>query len=643
MSPRSPYRQRDSFSMSNRPRSPAPTFVQTPRQEGDDNDPAAFLYKWIKSDRPRLSRPVSSYSGTKTEQVYNEMENNKLENKLPLEQALVHKEFHIEALRGQMRKLISENAAECSRLNDKINGLQVQLVSLRTRLQASESDLEIADGARAELEEEVKELRRAFVEKSEALEGHEKKREEEIKELQRIHRGVAGADAQVDQRKRSRMLSASESDLEIADGARAELEEEVKELRRAFVEKSEALEGHEKKREEEVNELQRILAEKSKTLEVHERKREEEVNELQRRLAEKSEALESHERKREEEVTELQQRLAEKSEALESHKKERDEEVEELRQTLAERSEALECDIQKLEEEYEQLKQNFEMESEALECHNMELEEEITQLRRALAKKSEALEGNEQEREEEVKDLQQALTETSEALQHHKQELDERVNELQRALVESSEALKAREQELGGEVSELRLALADKSKALEELEQAKWEALTAQKVEMEEHILNTKEEDSRMATEQLEQQEKTLVAQLNEKHTTELENLQTSFAAELQHIQNAHAAAVQEFIDRLELKSEKRREGNHLVGLLGGKLSRNRNKGTIKDKGDSHIRALCREILHVGRFRSRKNSCEQSRKSESRRDSGVHCSCACTNTLDRASLGLNVV
>ncbi|OAX85484.1 hypothetical protein ACJ72_00116 [Emergomyces africanus] len=540
MSPRSPYRQPDSLSRSNRTRSPTPTFIQATRQEANDSNPAAFLYKWIKSDRPRLSRPMSSYGGTKAEQIYQETESTQTENKLPLEQTLVHKEFHIEALRGQMRKLISENATECSLLNKKIAGLQAQLSSLQTRVDASENNLEVSAVAVAEREEEVKALRRDFVKKSEAFESHQKEREKEVKELRRA------------------------------------------------------------------------LAEKSRALEFRQREKEEEVKELQRGLAEKSDALEAREKKGEQDITELQRTLAQRSRALESHK-------------------------QEFEQECKQLRQTFATKEEALKRQNQELEEDLVRLRRALVEKSEALEGHTKDREEEVEILRRTFTETSMALQNDKLELEEKVIELQKSLIEA-EAREVRELELQREVSALRQAITETSKTLDGQEQGRVEAFAAQKAELEKWFQNLRKEDGRAASELLEEREKMLISQFNEKHTTELENLQSSFATELQHVQDAQAAAIHEFIARLEGMSEKQREGNHLVKsirLISAKLRRNGSKGTANHKGDKPILALWRDNFPVDRFRPKSSSCEHRRKSDPPRDSGVHCSCACANSVDR--------
>ncbi|PGG96026.1 hypothetical protein AJ79_09767 [Helicocarpus griseus UAMH5409] len=562
MSPRSPYRHRDSFSMTNRPRSPAPTLLQTSRQDGEESYPAEFLYRWIKNDVPRLNRPMSSYGSTKAEQVYKDADSARIENRLPLEQALVHKEFHIEALRGQVRKLVSENAEESALLNEKVKGLQGQLVTVRTRLQAAEGDLERAEAAKAGLQREVEVLRQTVAEKTEALERNEREKSEEIDEVQRT----------------------SVSEIEALERQREALEEEIRELRQSFSEEREALQNQNAELEGGTEEVRRAFAAETETLEVQKSELEREVNELRETLVERSETLEHHKKELEEEIWELQQTFAEKIEVLDNQKKNLEEEVVELQQTLAERTADFEND-------------------------RLELEHEVQELQHTLADHDLAL--------------------------RRKQELEEEVRVLRRILAEETQTLQGHEYKLEEEVKELQKSLAEKSAVMEGQEQVKEKALAAQKKDLETQYEKARDEDNRAATQRMEEREKSLTAQLNEKHAAELEILQKSFAKELQHIQTAHAAAVHEFLSRLERKlaaSEKEREVNHLLAFLGEKLNRTRSKSNAwREKGETHIRSLYREIVSVRRPGSRGNPRNSIEQPGAIKDPGIHCSCYCTN------------
>ncbi|KAK2809531.1 hypothetical protein FQN50_003799 [Emmonsiellopsis sp. PD_5] len=182
MSPRSPYKPYDQIppgTPGSRPRSPAPGSPRPLHYDGDESNPTEVLYRWIKGDNsPRRSRPSSSYSTPAVDHAYRVKEVNRNDNRLPIEQALVHKEFHIEALQGQVRKLVSENAAECGVLNNRIKVLQVEVAALRLRLRRAEDNLHKTDQTRAELEEEAKELRQTVAEQSHALASHEEIKKE---------------------------------------------------------------------------------------------------------------------------------------------------------------------------------------------------------------------------------------------------------------------------------------------------------------------------------------------------------------------------------------------------------------------------------------------------------------------------------
>ncbi|EEH38382.2 hypothetical protein PAAG_01303 [Paracoccidioides lutzii Pb01] len=661
MSPRNVYRHRDSFSMGNHPLSPAPSFLQATRLEGDDSNTGEYIYRWIKHDGPKISRPMSSYGIPKTDQDYRDAENHKTENKLPLEQAVMHKEFHIEALRGQMRKLISENAAECSLLNDKIQGLQTQVATARAKLQATENELETAHRTNADLEKEIKEVRQDYIERSEDMGRNKRELEKQVKSLQQNLTEKSTLQQILEEK-----VTSSERNSRALEGRNQELEKEIEKLRRTLAEKSETLENEKRKLQEGIEELSQNFAERSTTMEC--RQQEQEVNVAS--LQHNSKSLKSDKRDLEAEIKKLRRMLTERFEALECHNKELEQEVEDLRQTLEERTETLESHKEELQMEVQALRISLWRKSEDLEIREQEREDEVKELQQ-LVVKTKALESEKRQLQEEIKypqrahgvaddqdldkenrDMRISLLEHSYTLEDYKK-LEDGVKKVQQTLTERDEATPSREQEFDAEVQNLRqipaeksnalevrrrqpeeagrklqAGLAEKSAVLESNEKATTEALTVQRTDLEGNFQGLKDEESRATAVRLEELEKTLVAQLNEKHATELESLRESFAKELQHIQTAHAAALHEFVGRLEGKhgaAGKNREGNHLLELRDKKQSHKGSKGLTKDRGEGNIRPLMREIFSTGKLRPKSTSfCDHVDKSGAFRDVDVH-------------------
>lgn len=102
------------------------------------------------------------------------------------EQALIHKDFYIEALQTQMKKTANESAEECAKLKNTINELRLEVGNLQEKHKDLEDGLETQQKSNEELsqtktdlEEEISKLNASI---QEAREAHEKEREEQKEE-----------------------------------------------------------------------------------------------------------------------------------------------------------------------------------------------------------------------------------------------------------------------------------------------------------------------------------------------------------------------------------------------------------------------------------------------------------------------------
>jgi chromosome segregation ATPase len=129
----------------------------------DDSHDAVHLLTRIEKVMPDLSRLLHSFKDTRGKLTAREAEARQLEAQH--EQALMHKDFYIEALQAQMKKSATETAEELSKLRNTINELRLELGNLQEKLKDMEENLTTSRNerdelsqARAELEGEIENL-----------------------------------------------------------------------------------------------------------------------------------------------------------------------------------------------------------------------------------------------------------------------------------------------------------------------------------------------------------------------------------------------------------------------------------------------------------------------------------------------------
>ncbi|EAW15110.1 uncharacterized protein ACLA_057660 [Aspergillus clavatus NRRL 1] len=154
-----------------------------------EHDEPIELLQRIQDAIPDINRLLSGYRNTKTKLVAREAEFKQMESQH--EQALMHKDFYIEALQNQMRKAANESVEETTKLKNTINELRMELGNLEEKRKDLEENLAESEKSNQELlevksdlegqvatlntnmqeaqEAHEKELERREVEKTEAL------------------------------------------------------------------------------------------------------------------------------------------------------------------------------------------------------------------------------------------------------------------------------------------------------------------------------------------------------------------------------------------------------------------------------------------------------------------------------------------
>ncbi|KAL1965982.1 hypothetical protein VTN77DRAFT_4922 [Rasamsonia byssochlamydoides] len=107
------------------------------------------LLSRIEKVMPDLTRLLHSYKEVQSKLSAKEAETRQLEAQH--EQALMHKDFYIEALQSQMKKVAHENAQEVSELKNTINERRMELGNLQEKLKDLEENLEASEKENGEL------------------------------------------------------------------------------------------------------------------------------------------------------------------------------------------------------------------------------------------------------------------------------------------------------------------------------------------------------------------------------------------------------------------------------------------------------------------------------------------------------------
>ncbi|OKL56959.1 hypothetical protein UA08_07801 [Talaromyces atroroseus] len=140
----------------------------------------------IEKAMPDITRLLDSFKETRNKLQASEAESRQLQAQH--EQAIMHKDFYIEALQGQMKKAATETAEEYSKFKDVISGLRMELGNqqekakdLKEYLDASRKQNEELETLKSELESEIQTLQK----KIEELQIEHERALEEAKEHER--------------------------------------------------------------------------------------------------------------------------------------------------------------------------------------------------------------------------------------------------------------------------------------------------------------------------------------------------------------------------------------------------------------------------------------------------------------------------
>jgi chromosome segregation ATPase len=142
------------------------------------------LLQRIQSAIPDINRLLHGFRHTHTRLNSREAEIKQIGNQH--EQALMHKDFYIEALQSQMKKTANESAEECAKLKNTINELRLELGDLQEKQKDLEDGLaghqksnEELSQSKSELEAEIEKLNTSI---KAAQETHEKELETQKEE-----------------------------------------------------------------------------------------------------------------------------------------------------------------------------------------------------------------------------------------------------------------------------------------------------------------------------------------------------------------------------------------------------------------------------------------------------------------------------
>jgi hypothetical protein len=140
----------------------------------------------IEKVMPDISRLMDSFKDTQGKLQAREAETRQLQSQH--EQAIMHKDFYIEALQGQMRKAATETAGEYTKLKNVISELRLELGNQQEKvkdleecLSTSRKEKEILDSVKAGIETEIQALQK----KIEDLQLEHERSVEESKEHER--------------------------------------------------------------------------------------------------------------------------------------------------------------------------------------------------------------------------------------------------------------------------------------------------------------------------------------------------------------------------------------------------------------------------------------------------------------------------
>ncbi|KAI2791514.1 hypothetical protein POX_c04375 [Penicillium oxalicum] len=375
------------------------------------------LLQRIQSAIPDINRLLHGFRHTHTRLNSREAEIKQIGNQH--EQALMHKDFYIEALQSQMKKTANESAEECAKLKNIINELRLEVGDLQEKQKDLEDGLathqktnEELSQSKSDLEAEIKrlaaDLKAAADTHSKEIErqrdDHNKALVTQKQELTELFEEIKNED----EKAALETLEAREKELrEQHDLAKTEWEKEKKLL-------EDALENQ----RGELETLKSELVSTTVTLENKENELSATRNEVASRVADlenKQIELDELRKKNAEELEGLRQNHAGEQDALRtSHASE----SETLRQThqeqLAAAAKELEAKVSALETQFQEQEQHWEAERTALQKLLAERDEDLSSVER----EKEKLEGDGLMKEQQLQRAVEQMRSTIDNLDH---------------------------------------------------------------------------------------------------------------------------------------------------------------------------------------------------------------------------------
>ncbi|KAL4798180.1 hypothetical protein BDV19DRAFT_377109 [Aspergillus venezuelensis] len=272
----------------------------------------------IQESIPDINRLLGTFKQTKTKLQSREAEFKQMESQH--KQALMHKEFFIEALQNQLRKTANESAEEATKLKNTINELRMELGNLEEKrkdmeekIADSETTIRKLNDEKAERDAEIKKL-------------NETAEAERVAHAQELEKQRAEKEAEKEQALATQKQELTElfeeikaEDEKAAADALAARETELQEQQEAM---KQEYEQQKQQMQESHDTLQADFDSKLAELATTKKELEAKNNELEDTRKEHAEQVESMEKSHHEKVTDLETQLSDKSEELANSEKE---------------------------------------------------------------------------------------------------------------------------------------------------------------------------------------------------------------------------------------------------------------------------------------------------------------------------------
>ncbi|KAJ5092189.1 hypothetical protein NUU61_007059 [Penicillium alfredii] len=327
----------------------------------NDNEHIELLQR-IQSAIPDINRLLNGFKTTHTKLSSREAEMKQIGNQH--EQALMHKDFYIEALQAQMKKTANESAEECAKLKNTINELRLELGNLQEKQKDLEDGLAVHQKSneelsqtKVELEEQISTLNTNIQDARDAHEKDQEKQKEEHtqalaaqkQELTELFEEIKNEDekaaAETLETREKELVDQHQSSKNGWDQEKTSLQElletersQLEAIKAELASKINTLESKEAELAEKLAELGSIrdelaaklaeLEEKQKEMESLRHSHDEQLAAAAKELDEKIAALEAHFSEKEqhwaEERAALERQLADKNSELSSSEREKE-------------------------------------------------------------------------------------------------------------------------------------------------------------------------------------------------------------------------------------------------------------------------------------------------------------------------------